>query len=88
MNEQQWLQELELADCKVATSCRLHAFSSCNANTNIRFHDHGDVIGPITNREGRLVRKLSLDQGHDVTFLLWGDATCNHHLARLGDCHK
>eukprot|EP00128_Syssomonas_multiformis_P001910 Colp12_sorted_trinity150504_noHs@27698 len=52
VDEQQALEEAELPNGIVCSTCRLQALLPADADTNVRCLDHAHVVGPIANSEG------------------------------------
>ena len=78
MDEQQRLQELELADGVVCGTRCLLAFLAKDANAYVRFQDHVDVVGAVSDTEGRLVRESVSNHQHDLRLLLWRHTASQH----------
>lgn len=71
MEEEERLQELELADGKVSTSGGLLSFLSEDTNTDVGLQDHTDIVGSVTDRKCGLFWEPFLDEVDDISFLLW-----------------
>ena len=70
MVEQKWLEELKFSDGVVTCPCSLHSFSAGDPNTNMRFHNHSNIVSSVAYSKGYLVRESLSDHLHDIAFLL------------------
>ena len=81
MDEQQRLQELELTDGVVCGTRCLLAFLAKDANAYVRFEDHVDVVGAVSNTEGRLVRESVSNHQHNLRLLLRRHTASQHDVS-------
>ena len=80
MEEHQRLQESELPNSEVRGPGGLHAFFSCDSNTNMSLINHGDIVSTISYTQSSLVRVGSLDHLNDICLLFWTDTTGENHV--------
>lgn len=69
MEEQKWLQELELADSIISTSSSLLTFFTKDSNANVGCEDHSNIICAISNSEGSFTGMTSSNQANNICFL-------------------
>lgn len=72
MIEQQWFQKFELSNSVIGAPGGLLAFFSEDSDTAVGSEDHGDIVGTITDGEGRLQRMLITDESDNIRLLLRG----------------
>ena len=73
MDEQEWLQELELADSVVSASRGLLSFFTENSNAYMSLENHGAVVGAITNRESSFIWEPLSNQVYNLSLLFRRD---------------
>jgi hypothetical protein len=62
---------LELADSIISAPDSLRALFAPDANANMCFCDHWDIVGPISNRESDPITLVLCQRDH-ICFLAWG----------------
>jgi hypothetical protein len=80
MHKHQWLEELELPDCKVCTPCRLLALFSKNTNTHMGLCDHIDVISTVSNSKRYFVWESLSNKVNNISFLLRRNSTSQNNI--------
>ena len=84
MDKYEASEEAELADGVVRGHNRSTAFHTSNPDTNMRFLNHGDIVGTITDREGQAV-EAGLDHVHNSSLLRWTDSATEHRPALFAE---
>ena len=84
MDEDQPLQEAELADGVVGRHDGLPTFLAGDADADVGLLDHGHVVGAVADRQRHDVEAV-LDQPHDGGLLARTDATAEDGLASLAE---
>ena len=63
----------------------LSAFFAHNADADVRFLYHGNVVGAIANGGANRTSGEILDHGHDFRLLQWGEAARQHGRRRAAN---
>ena len=71
MNEEKWLQELELAYCIVSTPRSLLSLFAENSDSHMSLKDHTDIVSSIADRKHDLLREPRLDHSNYISLLFW-----------------
>lgn len=70
------MQVEELADGVVGRTDGLGAFLAPDADTDMRFHDHGHIVGTVANRK-RDPRPVRFTHRYNICLLFWTDTTAD-----------
>ena len=70
MDEEEVLEEFELADGVVCRPGCLGTLSAKDSDADVRCTDHVDVVGAVAYGQGVLLGVSLLDPVHDVCFLV------------------
>lgn len=76
-------QESKLAKCKVTRLNSTHTLITIEANTNMSFFDHGNIVGTISNGKSNNFWIIILNKADYISFLTRRDPTANNCFTRL-----